>query len=649
LLSQSPYDIFRDFIHPDTHPAPAASINDAQFQTAGTDNSRTFTLMVKGFDIENRNFTVDADPLTVTDPTSRDSDGDGLVDGDVEIGGLPCELTLVHNGQSQTMFTDPSMQDTDGDGLSDGLEISGWEVHILKETTKEEVKNWTTYSNPTILDTDFDGLHDYLEFENQSDPLKNDTDGDYILDKDEPQGAITQIDGAPPWILKYDSGTQIMVEVTGEWAGLFLINKKLKLTVKVSDPAGIDYVLFKVEGQPDQKIFVPGGYKNLEVSAWFTYDEWRGLTDGWDVRINVTDRNGNGNETKTHINGLVEGFIKALLEMLKAFVDAVVSFLTAVWNWIVNAFKALFKPVADALTAVLSPMSNALANIFYKLIKSYLSNNLGGKGNFTNDIPDMSTIDKLGLVGECIIAITPVLLSLSIMTMILSAVQIGCKPFPGVYPIIITILAVILACAVIYNTAKDFSTLMDDLPKKDKYVEDDDGYHFEYQNATYKSSEMIKDTVPVVIGGIQLGNELLNRISLNKGKKSLNMIKALPVDNLRMAMLKTTWAIMILLAEPVLSSALAALIAGNARDAYIYKTVCKGLFALWAFREATDGLNEVIDAKKIGGKGCLGDWDQLTNLGYVFGMVAVTYIISAMTLAKVAMDLCLSTTFLFDL
>jgi outer membrane protein OmpA-like peptidoglycan-associated protein len=83
-----------------------------------------------------------------TNPDKRDSDGDGLADGDE---------VLRHR-------TNPIAADSDGDGLSDYDEINVFST------------------NPARRDTDRDGLDDRAEIGGLTDPLKPDTDGDGILD-----------------------------------------------------------------------------------------------------------------------------------------------------------------------------------------------------------------------------------------------------------------------------------------------------------------------------------------------------------------------------------------------------------------------------------------------------------------------------------
>ncbi len=59
--------------------------------------------------------------------------------------------------------TDPNVKDTDDDGLADG----------------EEVNTYGT--NPTIADTDADGVKDGEEVQNGTDSLKSDTVGEFFL------------------------------------------------------------------------------------------------------------------------------------------------------------------------------------------------------------------------------------------------------------------------------------------------------------------------------------------------------------------------------------------------------------------------------------------------------------------------------------
>ena len=124
-----------------------------------------------------------------TNPVNEDTDGDGLWDG-YDIDGHYGELT----NQSGYEQTDPTKWDTDGDGLSDGLEVG-----LINDDD-----NGATTTDPNDADTDDDGILDGDEDFNQNgvweavigdsynesnwgtggetDPLKLDSDGDFIQD-----------------------------------------------------------------------------------------------------------------------------------------------------------------------------------------------------------------------------------------------------------------------------------------------------------------------------------------------------------------------------------------------------------------------------------------------------------------------------------
>ena len=99
--------------------------------------------------------------LSRTDANNRDTDGDGLSDGE--------EVLQWH--------TDPSSVDTDQDGLSDSDELTLW------------------HTDPTRADTDGDGLTDGREiFVVHTDPTRADTDGDTFTDGEEVAAGTDPLD-----------------------------------------------------------------------------------------------------------------------------------------------------------------------------------------------------------------------------------------------------------------------------------------------------------------------------------------------------------------------------------------------------------------------------------------------------------------------
>lgn len=118
-----------------------------------------------------------------TDPQNKDTDEDGIMDGD-EVYVLftnPLKADTDKNG-----VTDAE-EDFDQDGLNNKSEIDQYKTNPLskdtdndKLTDKQEIKKYKT--DPLSPDTDGDRFKDGNEIKYGTDPLKKDTDGDGILD-----------------------------------------------------------------------------------------------------------------------------------------------------------------------------------------------------------------------------------------------------------------------------------------------------------------------------------------------------------------------------------------------------------------------------------------------------------------------------------
>ncbi len=150
-----------------------------------------------------------------TDPDDRDSDDDGVPDGD------EADFAVDTDGDGLINALDP---DSDGDGILDGTE-SGLTEADLHPDTDRAVGNFvpdadpSTTTSPVNPDTDFGGVGDGAEDTNfngrvdmgEADPLDpsdddeatGDTDGDGLIDADEvalgtdPFDADTDDDGVP--------------------------------------------------------------------------------------------------------------------------------------------------------------------------------------------------------------------------------------------------------------------------------------------------------------------------------------------------------------------------------------------------------------------------------------------------------------------
>jgi hypothetical protein len=123
------------------------------------------------------------------DPTKKDSDWDGILDGDEDFDG-----DLVFNALEINVYgSDPTKKDTDGDGLGDLAETIYGTSLTNPDTDGDDINDDIEVkikSNPrdfnsgpsSTLDSDGDGLTDLEEYRLGTDPTKKDTDGDGIND-----------------------------------------------------------------------------------------------------------------------------------------------------------------------------------------------------------------------------------------------------------------------------------------------------------------------------------------------------------------------------------------------------------------------------------------------------------------------------------
>ena len=148
-----------------------------------------------------------------TDPTSDDTDGDGLNDGwevtyksveGVNATGAAGDSVLTSDTDNDTLTlsqeaeagTDPTSNDTDGDGLNDGWEVNYRSVSGVNATVNASASDLTS-------DTDNDTLTLLQEAEAGTDPTSDDTDGDGLPDGWEVE--YIAIPGVDPLVAADDS------------------------------------------------------------------------------------------------------------------------------------------------------------------------------------------------------------------------------------------------------------------------------------------------------------------------------------------------------------------------------------------------------------------------------------------------------------
>lgn len=173
---------------------------------------------------------------TGTDPTEKDTDGDGLDD----------------NEEIRITGTDPCLVDTDGDGLSDRDEVERRTNPLLADTDGdgmpdgwEAANGFDPRSVDSESDADSDGLSNLLEWRCGTDPRNPDMDGDGLVDSREVAWVDEEI-GDMPWL---DVTPLKVIGATGE-PSLALYDCELPftnwiagglITVAVADLNGVVY------------------------------------------------------------------------------------------------------------------------------------------------------------------------------------------------------------------------------------------------------------------------------------------------------------------------------------------------------------------------------------------------------------------------
>ncbi|WP_231189785.1 helix-turn-helix domain-containing protein [Haladaptatus sp. DYF46] len=125
-----------------------------------------------------------------SNPTRKDTDADGLIDGvEYEKGTNVSRADTDDDGLTDVaeldVGTNPTNKDTDGDGLNDSEEVASVTDPTKSDTDDDGLndgKEKALGTDPSKVDSDNDGLRDGKEVEIGTDPLKKDSDGDGLSD-----------------------------------------------------------------------------------------------------------------------------------------------------------------------------------------------------------------------------------------------------------------------------------------------------------------------------------------------------------------------------------------------------------------------------------------------------------------------------------
>jgi len=264
-------------------------------------------------------------------------------------------------------YTDPSRMDTDEDGVTDYIELQGWDVIVIHERRGEVMEDRCEYgvwSLPIRYDSEGDGASDETEWKFHGNPDSSDSDKDGIPDREESGPNLTMVEGTPPVILdkkgrdkssdKYSGAyikTKVKIKTKWSISGV-KIKGKIIVIFTVVDNAGLDRAVIYVQTGGERIIYL-GRDKRSEIEEVFDIgDLLRLIHGGYDVRVNVTDINGNWATGKTHIDSALQTLKKglsALLDMIVAALKVIAKVASMLLDVIKKIVKNMFKPIIEAI------------------------------------------------------------------------------------------------------------------------------------------------------------------------------------------------------------------------------------------------------------------------------------------------------------
>ena len=356
-------------------------------------------------------------------------------------------LTPIH--------TDPSRMDTDEDGVTDYIELQGWDVIVIHERRGEVMEDRCEYgvwSLPVRFDSEGDGASDETEWKFHGNPDSSDSDKDGIPDSEESGPNLTMVEGTPPVILdkkgrdksseKYSGAyikTKVKVKTKWSISGV-KIKGKIIVIFTVVDNAGLDKAVIYVQTGGERIIYL-GGDKRREIEEVFDIgDLLRLIHGGYDIRVNVTDINGNWIAGKTHIDSALETLKKGLMALLEIF-KAVARVIAKVASMLIDVIK---KIVSNMLRPVLETIKKGIKAFILKIGNALQENqyllDMFSKISLDNTRLEIHGERVIKTIELIIIIISGFLLSIEILFRVIEAIEISTKAFTAAISGLVSIL-----------------------------------------------------------------------------------------------------------------------------------------------------------------------------------------------------------------
>ncbi|WP_136601119.1 VWA domain-containing protein [Salinigranum halophilum] len=344
-----------------------------------------------------------------TDPFDPDTDNDGIPDGQEAgtkktvtetVNVAASGVSVLDKQYERTYFesrSDPTSVDSDGDGLPDADEYgqyttkytnSASDTKAFKQTTDvsstpnleiNDVSQFlqTRQSSPSALsaDTDDDGIDDGEEITIGTDPTRADTDGDHITDGKEQNLTTadpTLFDERQPDIKIKSLSVNTVADEEGDLTDVF--DTKYTVTYTVKDPAGVSSVIVE-RGDDHVEVDHSGteATNTVSVVAESFLAQGSQFLLGARVDVKVEDRNNNteGFVAKSGPD-LYDRSVKAIGNTLPNFFSSPVFGLAVMAGFVKKTVGAI-NSFIDLLTALLANPGGSIAQAIETLEETALA------------------------------------------------------------------------------------------------------------------------------------------------------------------------------------------------------------------------------------------------------------------------------------
>ena len=215
--------------------------------------------------------------------------------------------------------------------------------------------------------------------------------------------------------------------------------------ITVIDNAGLDRAVIYVQTGGERIIYL-GGDKRREIEEVFDIgDLLRLIHGGYDVRVNVTDINGNWATGKTHIDSALQTLKKglsALLDMIVAALKVIAKVASMLIDIINKIIRKMLKPVMSPIIAGIENYLNKIMAAFMRISLRLLDSN-----EHTISIDDLQYLDAT-VCGNFYNIIIILFIAIDVVSLLIA-------PYTSVCPVLISLASSTLMNIIITRLASE--------------------------------------------------------------------------------------------------------------------------------------------------------------------------------------------------